>query len=115
MWATADESTADLLALYDRACRHADETIASLPLDAAGRVPWWPPERRDVTLGRILVHVIAETHRHTGHADIVRELLDGSVGLQRDVDNLAPGGPAERAALHLRVEQAALARRGRER
>jgi hypothetical protein len=45
-----------------------------------------------VTLHRILVHVVAETHRHAGHADIVRELIDGAVGLQADNDHLRPGG-----------------------
>jgi uncharacterized damage-inducible protein DinB len=115
MWATADESTDELLALYDRACRHADETILSLDLGATGRVPWWPLERGDVSLARILVHVIAETHRHAGQVDIIRELLDGSVGLRRGFDNMAPGGAEERAAYYLRVEHAALAWRDRER
>jgi hypothetical protein len=41
-------------------------------------VPWWP--RPDVRLFNILVHVLAETSRHAGHADILREELDGSVG-----------------------------------
>ena len=41
-------------------------------------VPWWPEERRETTLHRLLVHVIAETNRHAGHADILRELIDGS-------------------------------------
>ena len=45
-------------------------------------VPHWPPERRDVTLHTILVHMMAETNRHAGHADIVRETIDSSVGLQ---------------------------------
>ncbi len=44
-----------------------------------------------MTLHRILVHVIAETDRHAGHADIVRELIDGAVGLRVDNDNMAPG------------------------
>ena len=39
-----------------------------------GQVPWWPPERREVTLHRIAVHVIADIHRHAGHADILREI-----------------------------------------
>ena len=60
----------------------------SWPLDAAGQVPWWRPDRRTVTLHQILVHVIAETHRHAGHADIVRELIDGSVGNRGVSDNL---------------------------
>ena len=53
--------------------------IVDLPLDAVGHVPWWPPEYSEVTLHHILVHTIAEAHRHVGHADIVRELVDGSV------------------------------------
>ena len=40
------------------------------------------------------MHVIAETDRHAGHADIVRELIDGTVGLRRDNDNMAPGDVA---------------------
>jgi hypothetical protein len=39
-------------------------------------------ERAEVNLHRILVHMIAETHRHVGHADIVRELIDGSAACQ---------------------------------
>jgi hypothetical protein len=41
-----------------------------------------------VTLHRIMVHVIAESHRRAGHADIVRELIDGAAGLQQDRGNL---------------------------
>ena len=41
-----------------------------------------------MTLHQILVHVVAETNRHAGHADIVRELIDGTAGLQADDDNL---------------------------
>jgi hypothetical protein len=44
-----------------------------------------------VTLHRILLHMIAETHRHAGHADIVREMVDGAAGLRETNDNLAPG------------------------
>lgn len=94
MWATAEESREDVLALYRRAWSHADATIDALPLDAAGRVPWWQGGRADVTLHLVLVHVIAETHRHAGHADIVRELVDGAAGLRAGSDNLPPGaGP----------------------
>jgi hypothetical protein len=63
-------------------------------LEAAGHVPWWPPERSEVTLHRILVHTIAETHRHAGHADIVRELIDGSAGLLNGDDNMASADPS---------------------
>ena len=108
MWARADESRADVVALYRRAWAHTDETIALLPLDAEGEVPWWRPESRRVTLHRVLVHVIAETHRHAGHADIVRELVDGSAGLRPGVDNLPPGVDAGWwAGYRERVEAAA--------
>jgi hypothetical protein len=59
----------------------ADATIEELPLDARGRVAWWPEERAEVTLERIIVHVTADLARHAGHADIVRELIDGEIGL----------------------------------
>jgi uncharacterized damage-inducible protein DinB len=88
MWATADESSEDIVGLYRRACEHADATIDALDLDAPGIVPWWGPERRAVTLHQILIHMIAETNRHAGHADIVRELIDGSAGLRPDNDNM---------------------------
>ena len=107
MWATAEESRADILALYRRAWAAADATIQALPLDATGRVPWWPAERAQVTLQLVLVHVIAETNRHAGHADIVRELIDRSAGLRADNDNLPPGDEAWWAGYRARVERAA--------
>jgi uncharacterized damage-inducible protein DinB len=88
MWATADESRDDVVGMYRRAWAHADATIDALALDAPGRVPWWAGDRASVTLHRVLVHVIAETNRHAGHADVVRELVDGSAGLRADNDNL---------------------------
>jgi len=88
MWATAEESREQIVGLYRRVWAHSDATIETLDLDAAGHVPWWTPGRRDVTLRRILVHMIAETDRHAGHADIVRELIDGAAGLRADNDNL---------------------------
>jgi len=94
MWATADETRDDIVGLYRRVWAHADATIDALALDAIGHVPWWPPEREQVTLHRILVHMLNETARHAGHADIVRELIDGTVGLRVDNDNMAPGDQA---------------------
>jgi len=91
MWATADESREQILDLYRRVWANSDATIDAMALDATGRVPWWPDEHSTVTLHRILVHMIAETDRHAGHADIVRELIDGSAGLRDDNDNMAPG------------------------
>ena len=83
-----DESTADIVALYRRVWAHSDATIAALPLDGEGSVPHWPEERRTITLQLALVHLIAETHRHAGHADIVRETIDGAVGHRAEGDNL---------------------------
>lgn len=88
MWATADQSRDWVVAFYRRAWAHADETIDALELDSPGRVPWWAPERQQVTLHEILVRMIAETARHAGHADIVRELTDGAAGYRPAVTNL---------------------------
>jgi len=106
MWATPDESRAGLVELYRRSWQHADETIDTLPLDAPGRVPWWG-DNGDVTLHRIIVHMIAETQRHAGHADIVRELIDGTAGFRADNDNLPPGDQAWWRDYRDRVEEAA--------
>ncbi|ROS77677.1 uncharacterized protein DUF664 [Curtobacterium sp. PhB130] len=93
MYATLDETMADIVAFHHASAAHADATIAALPLDARGVVPWWPEGHRDVTLHRILVHMAYETARHAGHADIAREMLDGLAG---DGDgNLAEKTPAE--------------------
>ncbi|OPF83928.1 hypothetical protein VT50_0203175 [Streptomyces antioxidans] len=93
MWATTDESREDVLGLYHRARTHADATIAALPLDAMGHVPWWG-DGGDVTLQRIMLHMTAETNRHAGHVDIVRELIDGKVGLRADNTNMDGGDQA---------------------
>ncbi|SDT55176.1 DinB family protein [Jiangella sp. DSM 45060] len=88
LWATVDQSRAWVTAFYERAIAHADATIDALALDDTGTVPWWPAGGNTVTLHWILVHMIAETARHAGHADIVRETLDGAIGLRQGVSNL---------------------------
>jgi hypothetical protein len=80
MWAKADESSDYLIGLYRRAAAHGDETIEQLELDSAGSVPHWPEERRDTTLGVLLIRVLDETAHHAGHLDIVREMIDGRTG-----------------------------------
>ncbi|MGH3095203.1 MAG: DinB family protein [Streptosporangiales bacterium] len=107
MWATAEESREQVVALYHRAWAHCDATIDALELDSVGHVPWWPDDRNRVTLGQILAHMIAETHRHAGQADIVRELIDGAAGLRADNDNLAPGDQAWWADYRDRLERVA--------
>lgn len=94
MWATASESRDDVVGLYRRVSVKADEVIEELGLDATGKVPWWPPERSEVTLQQILVHVSYDLARHAGHADLIRELIDGSAGLSANNDNLPPGSRA---------------------
>jgi hypothetical protein len=77
MYAAPGESTDYIVDLYRRACAHADRTIAELDLDTIGTVARSGEKR---TLRQALVHLIHETSRHAGHADIVRELIDGSIG-----------------------------------
>jgi hypothetical protein len=60
-----------------------------------------------VTLHLILLHVIAETNRHAGHADIVRELIDGAVGHRVDNTNVPDFDAAWWQAYRDRVEAAA--------
>ncbi|MFF7176629.1 DinB family protein [Streptomyces pseudovenezuelae] len=107
MWATADESREDIVGLYRLAWKHSDSTIATLALDAVGRVPWWPEERRETTLHHILVRVISDTQRHAGHADIVRELIDGSVGCLQNKGDMPPGDQAWWASYRSRLERVA--------
>jgi hypothetical protein len=110
MWATADESHEQIVALYHRVWAHSDATLDALGLDAVGHVAWWPPERREVTLHRIVVHMIAETNRHAGHADIVRELVDGA-GPREGNDNMAPGDRDWWRQYRARLEEVARAAR----
>lgn len=107
MWVTADESRRDIIGFWERAWAHSDATIDSLDLEAIGEVPWWPEERRQVTLHRVMIHMIAEVNRHAGHADIVRELIDGMAGLRADNDNMAPGDRSWWADFRTRVQHAA--------
>ncbi|WP_406450896.1 DinB family protein [Streptomyces sp. NBC_00876] len=92
LWATAEESREEIVAQYRRVWAHSDTTIESLDLDARGRLPG--EAGHELTLHRVLVHMVAETQRHAGHADVVRELIDGTTGLRSGADNMAPGDPA---------------------
>jgi hypothetical protein len=92
MWAGPDESVASVLALWDRVWAHADATLAELPLDTPAHVSWW--RESSTTLHRILVHEIAEIARHAGHADILRETIDGAIGHRAEVSNLPQGDAA---------------------
>ncbi|MFB9237830.1 DinB family protein [Plantactinospora siamensis] len=75
------ETLAGLLAAYDEVARRTEELIRTVPdLDAAHPLPaapWFPPGAR-WSLRRVLLHIAAETAQHAGHADIIREAIDGA-------------------------------------
>jgi Protein of unknown function (DUF664) len=83
MWATEDETRAEIIDRYRRVWAHSEATIDALPIDAPGYVPWWP--RPNVKLFNVMVHVLTEANRHAGHADILREQLDGATGESPDL------------------------------
>lgn len=88
-WVPAEVSAADVVDFYRQVIAFSDATIAALPLDAVGRVQWWSDG--DVTLHLVVTHVIVDIARHAGHADVLREEVDGAVGLRSDVSNLPDG------------------------
>lgn len=106
MWAAPGESRDGIIGLWHRVWEHADATIDALDLEAAGTVPWWG-DNGAVTLGRVLVHLIAEINRHAGHADILREQLDGAAGLTGRNSNLPEHDDQWWADYRERVEAAA--------
>ncbi|MFI7366105.1 DinB family protein [Streptomyces sp. NPDC050149] len=104
-WAAEDETRDQIIGFYRRTWEHSDATISELPLDAPGQVPWWPEPFLNANLFAVMTHVLSETVRHAGHADILREGIDGRTGLraehERQIDEEA------RAAHFARIEQAA--------
>ena len=107
MWATPAESRDFITGRYRRAWAHSDATIDALALDAIGHVPWWPPDQNEVTLHHILVRIATDTGRHAGHADIIRELIDGTAGRTRENTNLPSADQAWWQAHRDHVERAA--------
>ena len=76
---TADETLDGLLARYDEVASRTDELVRTGDLDASHplpEAPWFEPGAR-WSLRRVALHVVAETAQHAGHADIVRESIDG--------------------------------------
>lgn len=74
------ETLPALLTTYGEVAARTDELVASLPdLDAARPLPTAPWFEAGATWSarRVLLHIIAETAQHAGHADIIRESLDG--------------------------------------
>jgi hypothetical protein len=107
-WATEEETRAEIVDRYRRVWEHADATIDALDLDAPGRVHWWTWSP-DVVLFNILVHVLTETNRHAGHADILREQLDGATGTDASESSLPAHGTDWWTSYRARVERAARA------
>ncbi|GGK02674.1 hypothetical protein GCM10010123_35760 [Pilimelia anulata] len=75
------ETLADVLAEYEKVAARTDDLVRTLPdLDAAHplpEAPWFPPGTT-WSARRVVAHIVAETAQHAGHADIVRETIDGA-------------------------------------
>ena len=77
---TEDETLAGLLERYAAVTARTDELAATLDLDQSHSLPsapWFEPGK-SWSVRRVLLHVIAETSQHAGHADIIRESIDGA-------------------------------------
>lgn len=73
------ETLEALVAAYDEVAAATDALVGSVDLDASHELPpapWFPPGAR-WTARRVFAHIVAETAQHAGHADIIRESLDG--------------------------------------
>jgi uncharacterized damage-inducible protein DinB len=105
-WATEHETRDEIVGLYQRVWQHTDATISALAIDAPGYVPWWDDH---VKLFNVMVHVLSDTTRHAGHADILREQLDGTVGMTAKSAALHGRDNAFWAARRATIEQAARA------
>lgn len=81
-------TTTDLVDFYRRVWEFADRTIEELPLDAVGSPPWWGGKQ--VTLLHMLIRVTEDLGRHAGQADILREGIDGAIGLNQQTPSI-PG------------------------
>jgi len=76
-----DETLDGVLADYEKVAQRTDDLVTSLPdlnlSHPLPNAPWFPPgERRSAR--RVFLHIVAETAQHSGHADIIRESLDGA-------------------------------------
>lgn len=76
------ETIEELFARYDRIATETEKTVTELGLDhqipVDRSVPWNRPDLDHFTVRWILLHLIQETARHAGHADIIRESVDGA-------------------------------------
>ncbi|QIQ03904.1 DinB family protein [Streptomyces liangshanensis] len=107
LWVAEGEARQQIVESYRRTWEHSDATIDELGLDTPGHVPWWPEAGARTNLFAVLVHVLGETNRHAGHADILREGVDGRTGMrpghETQIDEEA------RTAYRAKIERAARA------
>ncbi|OJV91125.1 MAG: hypothetical protein BGO39_26330 [Chloroflexi bacterium 54-19] len=73
-----DETTEGILRLYDEECEKSRQIVAAASLDEKAARSW--PDGNSPTLRWIMYHMIEETARHNGHADLLREAVDGATG-----------------------------------
>ncbi|MTD58129.1 DinB family protein [Amycolatopsis pithecellobii] len=80
---TEEETLAAVIADYEQAARETEEIVAGIadlgqPVPVPKGVPWFPPDVKAWSVRWVLLHLIQETARHAGHADIIREHIDGA-------------------------------------
>ncbi|MEU9317592.1 DinB family protein [Streptomyces sp. NPDC048295] len=102
---TEGETLAGLLDAFRAAAAEFDRTVRQEPdldrLVSLPRYPWSPPEPLTWTVRHVLLHVFREIAHHSGHADIVREALDGARTTARMAEAAARGGQGESTADHV--------------
>jgi uncharacterized damage-inducible protein DinB len=81
-----NESLSSVLATYDEAAKNTEAVIGSIPdlgtaVPKPQGVPWFPQDVTAWSVRWVLLHLIQETARHAGHADIIRESIDGATGI----------------------------------
>ncbi|HUF96256.1 MAG TPA: DinB family protein [Acidimicrobiia bacterium] len=75
----SEDRLSDLVEMYESACEKSREVVASA--DSLGEMSEKDTRRGKVSLRWILLHMIEETARHAGHADLIRERIDGATGI----------------------------------
>jgi uncharacterized damage-inducible protein DinB len=102
----SDMTLADAVEIYRETTAAADAVLDELELDSPAVVPWWV-NHRHTSVERLVVHMIAESHRHAGHLDIVREQLDGFIGLRPSAPNIPDLSPEQWEEQRLRMNELA--------
>ncbi|WP_186313492.1 DinB family protein [Paenarthrobacter nicotinovorans] len=96
----------DAVRIYRQTIVAVDAVLDEVELNSPAVVEWWI-KHRHTTVERLLVHMIAESHRHAGHLDIVREQLDGFVGLRPSAPNIPDLTPDQWEEQNLRLKELA--------